>query len=155
MKKSAVHEESVGDQRVQVRVEVEVFAEGVDGHDHARRAFGQTERGALELGQAAVGDAAEFLDEPAGTVCLRLLFSAHVATYIRERVWHPSQRLRERRDGSLEMRLETSGHKELLRWVLSWVPDVEVLAPRSLRDRVREKLHEALFSSFASLATFS
>ena len=86
---------------------------------------------------------------------IRLLFSAHVATYIRERVWHPSQRLRERRDGSLEMRLETSGHKELLRWVLSWVPDVEVLAPRSLRDRVREKLHEALFSSFASLATFS
>jgi len=72
VKKSAVHEESVGDQRVQVRVEVEVFAEGVDGHDHARRAFGQTERCALELGQAAVGDAAEFLDEPAGTVCLRL-----------------------------------------------------------------------------------
>ncbi len=31
-----------------------------------------------------------------------------IATYIRERVWHPSKRLRERRDGSLEMRLETS-----------------------------------------------
>ena len=46
-------------------MEVEVFAEGVDGHDHARRAFGQTERGTLELGQAAVGDAAELLDEPA------------------------------------------------------------------------------------------
>jgi predicted DNA-binding transcriptional regulator YafY len=32
------------------------------------------------------------------------------------------------------------------RWVLSWMPDVEVLAPRSLRDRVREKLREALGS---------
>ena len=78
---------------------------------------------------------------------IRLLFSAKVATYIRERVWHPSQILRERCDGSLEMRLETSGHKELVRWVLSWMPDVEVLAPRSLHDRVREKLREALGSS--------
>ena len=72
------------------------------------------------------------------------MFSAHVATYIRERMWHPSQILRNRRDGSLEMRIETSGHKELVRWVLSWVPDVEVLAPRSLRERVREKLRTAL-----------
>ena len=75
---------------------------------------------------------------------IRLLFSAHVATYIRERMWHPRQILRNRRDGSLEMRIETSGHKELVRWVLSWVPDVEVLAPRSLRERVREKLRTAL-----------
>jgi len=59
-------------------------------------------------------------------------------------MWHPSQILRQHRDGSLEMRIETSGHKELVRWVLSWVPDVEVLAPRSLRERVREKLRTAL-----------
>jgi len=43
-------------------------------------------------------------------------------------MWHPSQILRNRRDGSLEMRIGTSGHKELVRWVLSWVPDVEVLS---------------------------
>jgi len=47
---------------------------------------------------------------------IRLMFSAHVATYIRERVWHPSKILRQHRDGSLEMRLETSGHKELVRF---------------------------------------
>lgn len=33
--------------------------------DNAPRALVQLERGALELGQGAVGDAAEFLDEPA------------------------------------------------------------------------------------------
>ena len=65
MEKPAVHEEPVGGQRVEVRVEVEVFAEGMNGHDDAGRALGQPERGAMELGQAAVGDAAEFLDEPA------------------------------------------------------------------------------------------
>ena len=41
---------------------------------------------------------------------------------------------------ALEMRLETSGHKALVRWVLSWMPDVEALAPQSLHHRVREKL---------------
>ena len=65
MEKPAIHEEPVCDQRVEVRVEVEVFAEGVDGHDAAGRALGQAQRGAMELGQAPVGDAAEFLDEPA------------------------------------------------------------------------------------------
>jgi len=31
-----------------------------------------------------------------------------------------------------------------LRWVLSWMPDVNVLAPKSLRDRIAEKLRDGL-----------
>jgi hypothetical protein len=50
---------------------------------------------------------------------VRLLFAKEVATYIRERVWHSSQQLRERRDGRLAIRLGTSGRKELMRWILS------------------------------------
>ena len=42
------------------------------------------------------------------------------------------------------MRLETTGRKELIRWVLSWMPDVRVLAPASLRDRIVEKLENGL-----------
>ncbi len=61
-----------------------------------------------------------------------------------ERVWHRSQRLRERRDGSLEMELKTSSRKELMRWILSWVPHVRVLAPRQLRDRLRARLKQGL-----------
>ena len=30
------------------------------------------------------------------------------------------------------------------RWVLSWIPDVKVLAPKSLRDRIVEKLQDGL-----------
>ena len=32
----------------------------------------------------------------------------------------------------------------LVRWVLSWMPDVKVLAPKSLRDRIAEKLQDGL-----------
>ena len=42
------------------------------------------------------------------------------------------------------MRLETTGRKELVRWVLSWIPEVKVLAPKSLRDRIVEKLQDGL-----------
>jgi proteasome accessory factor B len=63
---------------------------------------------------------------------------------IREGVWHTSQALRQRRDGALEFRLQTSSRKELTRWILSWMPHVEVLAPRQLRDRVRQRMRQGL-----------
>jgi predicted DNA-binding transcriptional regulator YafY len=75
---------------------------------------------------------------------VRLLFEPKLAVYITERQWHPSQEFRARPDGRVEMRMETTGRKELVRWVLSWMPDVKVLAPKSLRDRIVEKLRDGL-----------
>ena len=67
---------------------------------------------------------------------VRLLFEPKLAVYITERQWHPTQAFLRRRDGRVEMRMETTGRKELVRWVLSWIPDVKVLAPKSLRERI-------------------
>ena len=75
---------------------------------------------------------------------VRLLFEPKLAVYITERQWHPTQEFRLHTDGRVEMRLETTGRKELIRWVLSWIPDVKVLAPKSLHDRIVEKLHDGL-----------
>ena len=75
---------------------------------------------------------------------VRLLFAREVATYIRERAWHASQELRQRRDGTLEFHLQTSSRKELTRWILSWMPHVTVLAPRQLRERVRQRMRQGL-----------
>ena len=75
---------------------------------------------------------------------VRLLFKPKLAVYITERQWHPSQEFHLRRDGRIEMKMETTGRKELVRWVLSWMPDVKVLAPKSLRDRITEKLQDGL-----------
>ena len=74
---------------------------------------------------------------------MRLLFEPKLAVYVAEREWHPSQKLEHRADGRVEMRLETTGRKELVLWVLSWIPDVKALAPKSPRDRIAEKLQEA------------
>ena len=75
---------------------------------------------------------------------VRLLFEPKLAVYITERQWHATQEFRTRGDGRVGMRLETTGRKELIRWVLSWMPDVKVLAPKSLRDRIVEKLQDGL-----------
>jgi predicted DNA-binding transcriptional regulator YafY len=75
---------------------------------------------------------------------VRLRFSPKVAVYVAERIWHRSQRISRRKDGSIELCMETSGWQELVRWVLSWMPDVKVLAPKSLRNRIAEKLRDGL-----------
>jgi len=75
---------------------------------------------------------------------VRLLFEPKLAVYITERQWHPTQEFRTRADGCVEMCLETTGRKELVRWILSWMPDVKVLEPESLRARIVEKLQDGL-----------
>ena len=75
---------------------------------------------------------------------VRLLFEPKLAVYITERHWHPTQQFKTKADGSVEMRMETTGRKELIRWILSWQPDVKVLAPKALRERVEFKMRQGL-----------
>ncbi len=70
----------------------------------------------------------------------RLWFSPKVATYVKERIWHPSQTVRQQPDGAVEIQLTTIDRKELIRWILSWTPDVKALAPAELRERVLARL---------------
>lgn len=64
-------------------------------------------------------------------------FNARAADYVREKKWHPSQRLRERKDGGVELRLRLSGLEEVTRWVLSWGGDARVRKPRELVQTVQ------------------
>ena len=72
------------------------------------------------------------------------MFEPKLAVYITERQWHPSQAFHMRLDGRVLMSFKTTGRKQVIRWVLSWMPDVKVLSPKSLRDRVCEKLEAGL-----------
>ncbi|MCX8107265.1 MAG: WYL domain-containing protein [Verrucomicrobiae bacterium] len=65
-----------------------------------------------------------------------LRFSARVADYIREKRWHPSQTLKDLKDGRVELRMRLSSLVEVQRWILSWAGDVEVAAPRELAESV-------------------
>ena len=66
-----------------------------------------------------------------------LRFNTRVADYIREKKWHESQRLRELKDGGVELRLKLSSLQEIERWVLSWGGDASVVKPSQLAEAVR------------------
>lgn len=67
---------------------------------------------------------------------VRLQFAPEQARWVRERVWHPSQRLEDLPDGSLLMTVTVSGLGEVKRWLLQFGAGVRVLEPEALRQEV-------------------
>jgi len=71
-------------------------------------------------------------------------FNDAVADYIREKRWHPSQRLSELPDGGVELRLKLSSLVEVQRWVLSWGGNARVVAPQELSEAVQQAARRIL-----------
>lgn len=69
-------------------------------------------------------------------------FNPPKAHFIRERKWHPSQHIEEREDGSLVLRMTTTGLVEVKNWVLQFGSDAEVLEPESLREEIMAEVEE-------------
>jgi len=67
-------------------------------------------------------------------------FNALTARYIRERNWHPSQKIEENKDGTLILYLQTSGLGELKRWVMQYGSGAEILSPESLLKECIEEI---------------
>jgi len=68
----------------------------------------------------------------------RLRFEAWAAPYIRERVWHPTQKLRELTDSRLDLTFTCGESYEVTAWVASWREAVEALEPEGLRRELAE-----------------
>ncbi len=69
-------------------------------------------------------------------VNFKLRFTDQVAEYIRERTWHPTQKIIDLPDGGLELTFRCVHSYEVTAWVMSWLEGVEVLAPKKLRDEL-------------------
>ena len=67
-----------------------------------------------------------------------LEFDAGVASHIAERQWHHSQRNTLLPGGRLRVRFTVSALQDILRWVLSWAPHVDVIAPLELKEATRD-----------------
>ncbi|MCA9783243.1 MAG: WYL domain-containing protein [Candidatus Cloacimonetes bacterium] len=95
----------------------------------------------FDLGTFLNGSFGVWQSEPAE---VRLEFSAIVAEFVQERLWHPSQELEQREDGSVSMAMSVGLSSELEAWILRWGPHCRVLGPPPLRARIRELLGQAL-----------
>ena len=65
-------------------------------------------------------------------------FDAMTADYVREKKWHPSQSIKDRKDGGLELHLKLTSLGEIQRWILGWAGHAVVVSPKELADSVRE-----------------
>lgn len=70
-------------------------------------------------------------------------FEARVAPYVRARVWHASQQLRETAGGALVLSMNVCHDWALRSWILSWGPFARVLAPAALAKELRSDLRAA------------
>jgi len=72
-------------------------------------------------------------------VNVKIWFSPDVAGYIREKIWHETQKITPHDDGSIIFEAEVAGTDEIRFWVMSWGSHAEVLEPESLRDEIRSE----------------
>lgn len=79
-----------------------------------------------------------------GTFDVLIRFTPAVADYIREKRWHPSQKLTELPDGSVELALQLGSLVEVKRWILAWGAAATVLAPPTLREEIHNTARETL-----------
>ncbi len=74
---------------------------------------------------------------------VKIWFSPKRARRIKEKQWHPSQKLSFQEDGSLIMELTVSGLEKVKSWVLSFGAAARVISPPELAAAVRSELQQA------------
>jgi len=84
------------------------------------------------------------LSLPVEDVVLR--FRPPASRWVAEERWHESQQITPLPDGSIEFRVTIQVTPEFQRWVFRYGRDVDVLAPRSLREWVAEEAAAVLAS---------
>ena len=70
-------------------------------------------------------------------------FAPDVAPYVRARVWHASQDVRENGDGGVRVTMDVCHDWALRSWILSWGPFARVLSPAPLARTIRAELEAA------------
>jgi predicted DNA-binding transcriptional regulator YafY len=74
---------------------------------------------------------------------VEIAFDKRVAPYVRARVWHPSQSIREGADGTIMLTLDVCNDPALRSWIIGWGPSARVVAPASLAADIRTDLTNA------------
>ena len=78
---------------------------------------------------------------------VELLFSKAAAAWVKDKSWHPSQKLFPLKDGRLRMVLRVADTNELVGWLLSFGGQVKVVSPESLTGKVRDEAKK-VFGSY-------
>jgi proteasome accessory factor B len=91
---------------------------------------------------AYVGDALRVMrGKP---VRVELLFDKATTAWVKDRTWHPSQKLEPHKTGRLRMTLTVAATPELVGWLLGFGGGVTILQPPELKAAVRAAAEQIL-----------
>jgi predicted DNA-binding transcriptional regulator YafY len=74
---------------------------------------------------------------------IELAFDPRIARYVKERVWHPSQQVRDCDDGGIVVTLHVSNDWALRSWVLGFGQLTRVISPPELARQIVEEIDRA------------
>ncbi len=77
-------------------------------------------------------------------VRVKVRFHKALTRYLLERRWHPSQKNKKLKDGSLELVFEVAGTKEIKTWIMGFGSLAKVLEPASLVKEIKDDLGKSL-----------
>jgi predicted DNA-binding transcriptional regulator YafY len=75
---------------------------------------------------------------------VELEIESEYAHYFKDRIWHPSQQISTKKDGTLLIKMEVPVSPELVTWILGWHTAIKVIKPGSLVNEITQKLEETL-----------
>ena len=75
---------------------------------------------------------------------VKLSFSKELAQDASQYNFHPTQKIKEEKDGSLTVSFKASGSKEIMWHVFKWGANCRILAPKALKEEYKQYLEECL-----------
>jgi proteasome accessory factor B len=70
---------------------------------------------------------------------ITIRFSPEAASDIKRKKWHPSQKITDNKDGSIDFTVTISGHDEIMKWILSWGSKAKVISPKELKEKIKKE----------------
>jgi predicted DNA-binding transcriptional regulator YafY len=75
---------------------------------------------------------------------VKVLFSADVAEYIKEKIWHETQKIYDNPDGSVLFEAYVACTRDIKAWVMRWGANAIVLEPEELRNEIQTEAIEMM-----------
>ena len=72
-----------------------------------------------------------------------LLFAKEAASFIENYSFHPTQKMKKNKDGSMTLSMRTGGLRELCYFLVAWEDSVQIIAPERLKQTMRDVLNKA------------
>jgi len=73
-----------------------------------------------------------------------LCFQPEIKSQVLRKKWHPSQKEKPLKDGSLELKFTVNGWDGIKPWIYRWLPWVTVVSPKELKELVKKEITQAL-----------